>query len=219
MKMNAALKSGFASLHFGLAQPASALFLCILFFAAPAQAAEVFVNGVSVDGLTSTTFEKVNVKLDDKGNVYIDAPGYSIKRVNMGTPLESGQPRPLAAIGITQKYYLVTEQRPSGLTEFDFEVFINGKFYRTLKSGEEQLVIDISKQLSLGKNTVVVQAKKNLANKEAPKSISKEHIFRVIVGEAHVKGDQVTIEKQLVNFSRTAADATDVVQEFVVTTR
>jgi hypothetical protein len=196
------------------------LFLAAIFtLASTAFSAEVFVNGVSIEGLTGQTFEKVNVKLDEKGNVYIDAPGYSVKRVNLGAAANHGEPQPLLPAGMTQKYYLVTEQRPSGMTEFDFELFINGKFVRTLKSGEEQLVTDITSNLVLGKNAVVVQAKKKLANKESPKSISKEHVFRLIIGEATVKADQVTIEKQLVNFSRTAADAVDVVQEFSVTTR
>ena len=38
-------------------------------------AVEVYVNGVNIEGLTNQTFEKVNVRLDEKGNVHIDAPG------------------------------------------------------------------------------------------------------------------------------------------------
>lgn len=188
--------------------------LCCL--SLPALAVEVYVNGVSVDGLTNHTFEKVTVRLDEKGNVQIDAPGYSVKKVNLSGSTEKPRPQEGA---ITQKYFLVTEQSPPGVTEYEIDLFLNGKFLRTLKSGEEQLVTDITRQLRAGQNLVIVQAKKRYADPSAPRSLSRSAIFRVIIGEGNTNADQVTIEKQLVTFTRTAADTTDVTQEFSFTTR
>jgi len=186
--------------------------LCCL--SLPALAAEVYVNGVNVDGLTNHTFEKVTVRLDEKGNVQIEAPGYSVKKVSIGPD------KPAKEEGvITQKYFLVTEQSPPGMTEYEIDVFLNGKFLRTLKSGEEQLVTDITKQLKVGKNQVIVQAKKRYADPMVPKSSSRNHVFRVIIGEGSTSQDQVTIEKQVVTFTRTAADTNDTTQEFSFTTR
>lgn len=190
------------------------LALCCL--SLPALAVEVYVNGVSVDGLTNHTFEKVTVRLDERGNVQIDAPGYSVKKVN----LSGGGEKPAKAENaITQKYFLVTEQNPPGMAEYEVDLFLNGKFMRTLKSGDEQLVTDITKQLRPGQNLVIVQAKKRYADPNNPKSMSKSHVFRVIIGEGNTTSDQVTIEKQLVTFTRTAADTNDVTQEFSFTTR
>jgi|APLak6261679142_1056127.scaffolds.fasta_scaffold00004_50 hypothetical protein len=186
--------------------------LCCL--SLPALAAEVYVNGVNVDGLTNHTFEKVTVRLDEKGNVQIEAPGYSVKKVSIGPD------KPAKEEGvITQKYFLVTEQSPPGMTEYEIDLFLNGKFLRTLKSGEEQLVTDITKQLKVGKNQVIVQAKKRYADPMVPKSSSRNHVFRVIIGEGSTSQDQVTIEKQVVTFTRTAADTNDTTQEFSFTTR
>ena len=97
----------------------------------PALAVEVYVNGVNVEGLTNHTFEKVTVRLDEKGNVQIDAPGYSVKKVTL-----SGPDKPPAHTEgvISQKYFLVTEQTPPGMTEYEVDVFINGKFLRTLRA-------------------------------------------------------------------------------------
>ncbi|MDP1823137.1 MAG: hypothetical protein Q8L48_07845 [Archangium sp.] len=182
----------------------------------PALAVEVYVNGVSVDGLTNHTFEKVTVRLDDKGNVQIDAPGYSVKKVT----LSGGADKPARPEGgITQKYFLVTEQSPPGMTEYEVDLFLNGKFMRTLKSGDEQLVTDITKSLRVGQNIVIVQAKKRYVDPNSPKSNSRSAVFRVIIGEGNTTSDQVTIEKQLVTFTRTAADTNDVTQEFSFTTR
>ncbi len=187
----------------------------LLLVAATAQAAEVFINGVNVAGLTGQTFEKVNVRLDEKGNVYIDAPGYTVKRVAVAETKEA--PPPEATI--TKKYFLVTEQNAQGLSEYDVDVFLNGKFLRTVSSTEPQLVTEVTKSLRPGRNVVQLQAKKKLETKDQPKSTSKANLFRVILGEGDTNHDQVVIDKQLITFTRTAADQGDVTQEFAFTTR
>lgn len=192
------------------------LFTALLLLSLPAFAAEVFVNGVNVDGLTNHTFEKVTVRLDEKGNVQIEAPGYSVKKVTIAGG-EKAPSRPAEVM--TQKYFLVTEQTQVGATEYEVDLFLNGKFFRTVKSSEDQLVLDVTKHLRFGTNQVIVQAKKRYADPNSPRSMSRGHVFRVIIGEGNTTSDQVTIEKQLVTFVRTAADTADVTQEFSFTTR
>lgn len=188
--------------------------LFAVLLAVPASAAEVFINGVNVDGLKGQRFEKVNVQLDEQGNVHIEAPGYNVKRVTVGPQ----QPHVDEAI-ITKTYFLVTEQSPLGATEFDIDVAINGKVLRTLRSGDEQLVVDVTKHLKPGNNTVLFHARKELTNKEGPKSMSKSHIFRVIIGEGSMSDTHVMIDKPVVTFTRNASEQTDVSQEFSFTTR
>lgn len=186
--------------------------LCVLSFTA--SAAEVYINGVNVDGLTNQTFEKVTVKLDDKGNVQIDAPGYAIKKVSM----QDNAP-PAATGVITQQYFLVTEQNPPGAAEYEIDLFLNGKFLRTIRPGDEQLVKDITRELKPGQNKVIAQARKKYENPNSPKSQSRSHVMRVIIGEGRTTKDQVTIDKQVMTFTRTAADTNDVTQEYSFTTR
>ncbi|RKH59046.1 hypothetical protein D7X96_35945, partial [Corallococcus interemptor] len=50
-----------------------------------ALAGSVFLNGVKIDGVTNTRFEKATVRIDAEGNVHIDAPGYAA-RVTTVTP-------------------------------------------------------------------------------------------------------------------------------------
>ena len=66
---------------------------------------------------------------------------------------------------------------------------------------------------------MIVQAKKRYADPSSPRSSSRSAVFRVIIGEGNTSNDQVTIEKQMVTFTRTAADSNDVTQEFSFTTR
>ncbi|WP_164016731.1 hypothetical protein [Pyxidicoccus trucidator] len=50
-----------------------------------ALAGSVFLNGVKIDGVTNQKFEKATVRIDEAGNVHIDAPGYAA-RVTTVTP-------------------------------------------------------------------------------------------------------------------------------------
>lgn len=194
----------------------STLFLTAL-LATVASAADVYVNGVNVEGLSNQNFTKVNVTIDEKGNVHIDAPGYAVKKVTISAD------KPNAAVKeeglVTKKYFVVTEQNVLGRTEYDIDLYINGKFIRTLRSDDEQIVSDITKHFSPGKNAVLLQARKVLGQKDQPKSTRSEHFFRVIIGEGTMTADQVTIETPLIKFERTASDSNDVRQEFSVTTR
>jgi hypothetical protein len=195
----------------------SSLLVLPLMLALRASAAEVYVNGVNVEGLVNQNFTKVNVTIDEKGHVHIDAPGYAVKKVTIAAD------KPTAAVKeeglITKKYFVVTEQNVLGRTEYDIDLYINGKFVRTLRSDDEQIVSDITRYFSPGKNQVLLQARKVQANKEQPKSTRADHFFRVLIGEGSMTADQVTIELPLIKFERTAADQNDVRQEFSVTTR
>lgn len=189
------------------------LFVALITVAGSAVGAEVYVNGVNVAGLTNQTFEKVSVRLDEKGNVHIDAPGYSVRRVTVAEP---AQPMGI----LTQKYFLVTEQTSPGATEFDIDVVVNGRPVRTLGSAEPQLVAELTQELKPGKNSIVLQARKRPESQAGPRSSSsKSDVFRVIIGEGTAKNEQVVIDRQLITFTRTAAEPGDVTQEFTLTTR
>jgi hypothetical protein len=196
--------------------PSRAMPVVLLLLASPAFAAgSVYLNGVRIDGVTNQKFDKVNVRIDEQGNVHIDAPGYNVRQIE-GGPGDTPPPRPAGTL--TRKYFLVTEQNPPGMTEFDVDVYVNSKWLRKLRSADDQIVTDITKSLTPGQNTLLSIAKKKLAG-SAPKSFAREHVFRVIVGEGQMSGDHVVIDNPVVKFERTAADQADHTQEFTLVTR
>ena len=109
----------------------------LIFLAATAQAGSVYLNGVKIDGVTNQKFEKATVRIDEKGNVLIDAPGYRVQQVE-------GASNDSASSGsvITRHYFLVTEQTSVGMTDYDVDMYVNGKFVRKLRNGEDQIVTD-----------------------------------------------------------------------------
>jgi hypothetical protein len=184
-----------------------------------AEARSVYLNDVKIDeaqGLKNLNLEKVNVRIDGKGDIFIDAPGYSIKVVDpSGAPAQAA-----SATGgeakLTRRYFLVTEQNAPGMTGFDIDVYVNAKWVRRLRNDEPQIYTEVTRHLVPGKNTVLLAARKSKGDR---KSFSPEHAFRVILGEGNIGGDHVMIDRPVVDFKATAADAQDVTREFSFTTR
>jgi hypothetical protein len=223
-----------------------------------ALAGSVYLNGVKIDGVTNQKFEKATVRIDEAGNVFIDAPGYAA-RVTTVTPAPAapapavptptavpatatapvtGAPAAAAPVAgttapasatvpavatapaepprLTQRYWLVTEQTVPGMTEYDIDVFINSRWLRKLRSNEDQVVLDITRQLQPGANKITLIAKKGVGSR---RSTSPDHVFRVIIGEGNEGGGNVMIDNPLIRFQKTAADAQDATQEYTLTTR
>jgi hypothetical protein len=66
-----------------------------------ALAGSVYLNGVKIDGVTNTKFEKATVRIDEAGNIHIDAPGYAAKVTTVPAPAAvpaaaAGTPAPAA---------------------------------------------------------------------------------------------------------------------------
>lgn len=209
-----------------------------------ALAGSVYLNGINIDGVTDQKFEKATVRIDERGNIFIDAPGYAAKVVQgppvTRAPAPAPAPTPMPAIPppapvvaapppppapapapvptrITKRYWLATSQTAPGMTEYDIDVYINAKWLMTLRNGSEQDVVDITRYLVPGKNTVTFEAKK-LSSGER-KSYSNEHVFSVVVGEGNEGGGNVMIDNPLASFKRTAADTDSISREFTFNTR
>ena len=221
---------------------------------AAAQAGAVYLNGENIDEVRNIKFDKCSVKIDDHGNVMIEAPGYRVKRLDgssgapppapaaqhppqqqpqpqaqpvpmmvpVGVPYAYPQPQiappaPVQAPKITKHYWMVTHQNAPGMTEFDIDVYVNAKWLMTLRNGSQQDVVEVTRFLIPGQNSVTFEAKKVTSGSR--KSFSPEHQFIVVVGEGDAGGDNVMINNPLVTFKRTAADAESSSKDYSFVTR
>lgn len=224
--------------------PAALFVLTSLMAPAMALAASVYLNGVRIDGVTNQKFEKATVRIDEKGDVHIHAPGYAVRVETAPAPVApvapppapaaaapapaappaaaapaapSPAPAPEAPPTLTRRYWLVTEQSVPGMAEYDIDLYINSRWIRKLRNNEEQIITEITRHLQPGKNTVLFSAHKVVVG--SPKSYSPQHYFKVIIGEGNVGGDNVMIDNPIIRFQRTAADTKNVSEEFTLTTR
>ena len=146
----------------------------IMLLSSLALAGSVYVNGVNVDALRNQTFEDVTVFIDAQGNVRVDAPQYEIEVVDQGpsatpptntgttppvkpvasppTTTETGAPLPGSSGVAAGSWWLVTEDNGSG--GHSVSVYLNGVLARKVRSGEPQLIDDITGWLKPGSNQV-----------------------------------------------------------------
>lgn len=169
-------------------------------------ATNVYINGVKATGLKGFELQDVNVTIDAKGDVYIDAPRYSIEvmappdpadsvpapATDVGPapaatePVSTAEPDPTVAptpepavetepapataavtpvtpvtappepLVAPESWWLVTEDNASA--GHVVEVFIGGTAVATVRSGDDQLILDVSPYLAPGDNIVNVSA-------------------------------------------------------------
>ena len=194
----------------------ASLVATVLCVAAPARAAPaVFLNGVNIDGVTGQTFENCTVTIDEKGNVHIVAKGYEVQA---STPTKPKPAHNASAVvpaePVTKRFFLVSEQNVTGMAQYDIDVFINSTWIKRIGADEPQVVLEISKHLHRGKNSVHFTATKNL--KEVRKSMTPAHYVKVHIGEGNMGGNNVMIDNGLLEYTRTAAELQNFDEDFVV---
>lgn len=186
----------------------------------------VYLNEENINTLRGQKFENVTVEIDEKGNVHIHSDKYLVHSEKKGSRLTSSLVGNVA--GATKKtstsasqvaaegpevsgvigggrYYLVSEENVPGHTQYTFDLFVNGKFVKTVKSGEGAVLQDITQYLALGENTAIVKATKALEGSR--RSSDTGHYLRLYIAQGK-KGDNnaIFMENPVFEFKRTAAD-------------
>lgn len=180
--------------------------------AAPAQAkGSVFLNGVNIDGVTNQKFENVTVTIDDKGNVLITAKGYEVQAQ---TPAPKPAVPAADAGPVTKRYFLVSETAGPGMAQYDVDVFVNSTWIKRVSSNDLQAVVEVSRWMRKGKNTVHFAATKVLGAER--KSSSPAHYLKIYIGEGNMGGNNVMIDNALIEYKRDASEMGNFADELVI---
>ena len=192
----------------------------------PLLLAAVFLNGVNIDGLRSQSFEKCKtVKIDDRGDIYLDCPGYEVQaQAPAPSPAPAASPVAAASMApsvpggaLSKHYWMVSEDANGAQAQYDLDVFINSKWVRKIKAGEPQIVLEVTKYLVAGQNKVLFAATKHIEG--GRKSTSAGSFLKITVGEGEAGGNTVMIDNPLVECKRTAAETDNVNEEFTLQAR
>jgi hypothetical protein len=202
----------------------------------PGQAAavDVFINGESVTGIRNVSLVNARVRIDERGDVHLDAPGYTVRRVDIAAPRGVGSVAPAgpgaggrpAGAGaaapinppLARRYYLVTNQTDPGMAQYDLEILVNGTSVARARGDADPVIDLLNRHLRPGRNEVRIVARKNLAA-GARRSESRNHLHRVLIGDGSEQGGQVSIETTLVDYSVNASQTEDQTAVFTITVR
>jgi len=132
-------------------------------------AGNVYINDVRVEpsDLADLELRSVNVRADAGGNLFIDAPGYTVSPVDESktpaapvpvAPAPGPQviPKPAATVPAGIWWLYVDDESSSG---HSIDVHINGTLVTTVRSGlTEPIILDVGKWLRPGPNQVECHA-------------------------------------------------------------
>src|SRR5258705_1694612 len=98
--------------------------------------ASVYLNGVNIDGLRGQKFEKCKaVRIDDRGDVYLECPGYQVEQPAASAATAPGPLIPSAvAAAMAKRYWLVSEEKDSASAQYDVDGFVNARVIRQIKT-------------------------------------------------------------------------------------
>ena len=186
--------------------------LCLI-FCDLALARNITLNGVKIDGVRKQRFENCVVEIDALGNIDISSAAYVVDKSGIsGEITQSLKPLP-TDVGLNNRYWLVTEKAP-GLTDYDVEFFVNGRWVRKFFDDEKHGVLEMTQYFHPGRNQVIFIAKKRKGGEVH--STSSSDIFRIVLGEGKQGGRNVVVTRTLVDYRRTAAENTDHRDEYII---
>ena len=200
------------SLTFALAVAAG-----VFAFTPAADARNVYLNGVKLDvnvALKPQTFTGCEVRVDEKGDLHITAKGYKLVAPPAGTSPAPATPAVTAAADPDRRYWLISKFDDRAAAGFDVEIFINNAMVKKVRSGDDPLVLDVSRHLNPGDNLVTMVATKSRTATRAARSPDEK--LEVILGEGKASGGTVTIDKVHATFRRTANEAGPIREDFRV---
>ena len=125
------------------------VFVMAAFFSSSAHAVDVYINGTKVTGaVKDRAFQGVNLLFDAEGNVYINAPGYTVTAADTATAQEDS---PTAG---EAQYWIVVNNVQVG--HYRVIVKVNGSKVADVASTQRQQLVNVSGAVKSGKNDVTL---------------------------------------------------------------
>jgi hypothetical protein len=199
--------------------------LAMVLIPAAAWAGQLLLNGVPIGkiemGVTGLdTFEKcTQIKFLPNGDVTIDCPGYDIKgppSTAAAEPAAKPVPPPDALGKVAHRYWLVAQNTtPVGQAQFDVDLYVNKKWIRRFKNTDTVAVIELTKNLAPGDNSIIFASTKSPGPRV---STSADVAYKFTIGDGDVvttanNQQSLRLDHQLIQYQKTAADAESTTDE------
>jgi hypothetical protein len=172
--------------------------------ASPAQARDVYLNGIKLDAsvtIAAQTFPNCEVRFDERGDVYITAKGFKVEPREKGAAATTTT---RAAAAIEKRYWLISKQPRTGMAQYEVDVFLNGKLVKRVRSADDPVVLEITKHVKPGDNRVQLVARKAMGDRRL--SSSPTDTLEIVLGEGTVSGGTISITRPVVQYTRTAQE-------------
>ncbi len=194
---------------------ASATFLAVIIWLVSvpcaAVAADIYVNGKQVRGITDLTLSGCTVTFNARGDVYISAPQFEVLPVAAQGDQSTTQPSQEPSRFLKHRYFLFTQASSPGGVPYRFEVLVNGKAVGAFTSKESQTTLELTLHLTRGSNQLEIRS-----FYLPEQSGSPADSFTIFVGRGAPNGGSLEINKVLLNYSRKGNDSGDATDAYKI---
>jgi hypothetical protein len=111
---------------------------------------------------------------------------------------------------------MVTQLSPEGRSGYDVDVYINNIWIRKVQNAEGQVVMEITRLLNPGKNMVKLAA---IKTRGAPSAPATRGQLSIILGEGVAGGNNVVIDRPIIEYRRQASEDDAFVNEYTLEAR
>lgn len=157
-------------------------------------AADIYINGQLVRGITDLSLENCKVSFSSNGDVHIEAPGFKV----LDTPAtgDLSKQNVVPAGPMKYRYFLFASTSAPGSVPYSFEVAVNGQVVKVFSSRHESVVQEITLYMKPGPNEVIIK------RKYEPDKIGTEYDkYEIKVGRGTPQNDSLEINEIFFTFT------------------
>ncbi|MBN2716458.1 MAG: hypothetical protein JXX14_11435 [Deltaproteobacteria bacterium] len=195
------------------------IILTLMLMGSGVHAAKVYLNGVDITQVTEKTFKNVTtVRIDDKGDIHIEAPHYEVKVLEAGSEsANSTVTGESNEAGLTEKYFIAS-QGPAPKVQYELAIVINGVTRIIIPATKSSVIREITGWLQKGKNTIQITATKKMGVEGRVSTLKSDEVS-VLIGSGHEEKKIVKIDSLKATFKCNAASTNTFTREYTITAR
>jgi hypothetical protein len=165
-------------------------------------AADIYINGQPVRGITNLTLENCTVTFNGKGDVYINSPDYKVlPTAATGDQTQQNLP-PTSAL--ENRYFLFTQTSNPGQVPYLFEVWVNDQKVKEFTSAQLTLTVELTLYLKKGQNRVEIRSRYQADQPSEPTAT-----FEIRLGRGKPVEGSLEINEVLMTYTRKGSDQGD----------
>ncbi len=187
----------------------SVVFATCLLLGLAAHAADIYVNGQQVRGITNLTLDNCTVTFNARGDLYVTAPEFKVLPTAATGTQATATAVPVS--NLENRYFLFTQTSSPGKVPYKFEVWINDKQIKAFTSAQDKLTIEITLYLKKGNNSLEIKSLR-----EQAEAGSGADTFSILVGRGEPKQGTLEIHELLLNYARKGSDYGDAADTFYI---
>jgi len=176
--------------------------LMLLAAGMPVRAADIYINGQQVRGITNLSLDNCAVTFNARGDIYITAPDFKVLPTAAKGQESTTVGKTVSLLA--NRYFMFTQTNAPGKVPYRFKLLVNDHEVKEFTSSQDKLTVELTLHLKKGQNKIEVKS-----FYQATAGGSPADSFTIFVGRGAPVEGSLEINKLLLNYARKGSDSGD----------